>query len=152
MDQLPEYADQRTLSWCAFCGGRIESRDHCPSRVLLDEPYPENLPVVPSCSRCNESFSPHERYVACLIDCVLTGGTDPDGVGRPKVRRMLRETPSLRARIDQALSSAGGGVAFRPELERVATVVTKLAQGHALYELHESCARPPPTSSRYRCY
>jgi hypothetical protein len=38
---------------CVYCGRVTETRDHVPSRVLLDEPYPDNLPVVPSREACN---------------------------------------------------------------------------------------------------
>lgn len=49
MHQLRNYGDERQLSACVFCRRETETRDHVPSRVLLDEPYPENLPVVPAC-------------------------------------------------------------------------------------------------------
>jgi hypothetical protein len=32
---------------------------------------------------------------------------------------------------------------FHPEQERVNAVITKLAQGHALYELHQPCRQAP---------
>lgn len=57
MEQLGSYADERLLAGCVYCGGATESRDHVPSRILLDEPYPENLPVVPSCDSCNGGYS-----------------------------------------------------------------------------------------------
>jgi hypothetical protein len=47
MEQLPNFGDQRTLAYCAFCGGETGTRDHCPSRIFLDQPFPDNLPVVP---------------------------------------------------------------------------------------------------------
>jgi hypothetical protein len=48
MQQLRSYADERLVASCVYCGNVTETRDHVPSRILLDEPYPENLPVVPS--------------------------------------------------------------------------------------------------------
>ncbi len=119
------------------------TRDHCPSRVLLDEPYPANLPVVPACSNCNTRFSPHEQYLACLISCVLAGSTDPTKIARLKIQRILSDTPALRARIEQSRSESADGIVFSPEYERVSAVITKLAQGHALYELHEPHPDPP---------
>lgn len=143
MKYLPNYGDERTLGACAFCGGETGTRDHCPSRVLLDEPFPENLPVVPACSTCNAGFSADEEYLACLISCVIAGSTDPDKMPRTKIKRILNQKPALRARIEQARSEIDGTTIFNPENERVFAVITKLAQGHVLYEIHESCVRKP---------
>ena len=143
MQQLPNYGDRRTLAFCAFCGGETGTRDHCPSKVFLDEPYPENLPVVPACRACNSSFSAHEEYLACLVSCVIAGSTDPGAMPRAKASRILREKPALRAMLEQARAEADGKTTFVPDQERVPAVLVKLAQGHALYELHENCARKP---------
>lgn len=143
MEQFPVYGDKRTLDFCAFCGGGTGTRDHCPSRVFLDEPYPENLPVVPACSDCNAGFSEDEEYFACLVSCIIAGSTAPDAMPREKTNRILKSKPALRARIEQSRSVIDGITFFNPEHERVQAVFTKLAQGHALYELHESCAHSP---------
>src|SRR5262245_62097325 len=85
VEQLRTFGDERQMAWCVYCGRDTETRDHVPSRIFLDEPYPENLPVVPACRRCNESFSLGEEYLACLVDCVMSGVADPDLVRRAKV-------------------------------------------------------------------
>ena len=46
MDQLRDFADSRLLNGCIHCGAPAETRDHVPSRCLLERPYPENLPAV----------------------------------------------------------------------------------------------------------
>ena len=143
MFQTPDYGDERQLAFCAFCGGSTGTRDHCPSRVLLDEPYPDNLPVVPACPDCNARFSSDEQYLACLVSCVLAGSTDPAKIARPKIQRILSDTPPLRARIEQSRTESADGVIFSPEHQRVSAVVTKLAQGHALYELHDPHPEAP---------
>jgi hypothetical protein len=143
MIHLPTYGDERQLAFCTFCGGTTGTRDHCPSKVLLDEPYPENLPVVPACPTCNAGFSGDEEYLACLISCVIAGSSDPPDLPREKTKRILSNKPALRARIEQSQFESDGVVMFKPEVERVSAVITKLAQGHALYELHEPCARTP---------
>jgi hypothetical protein len=61
MRQLRTFGDERELCLYAYCEGVPETRDHVPSRVLLDEPYPENLPVVPACKSCNSGFSADEE-------------------------------------------------------------------------------------------
>jgi len=143
MIYLSTYGDERQLAFCAFCGGETGTRDHCPSRVLLDEPYPQNLPVVPACPACNSRFSSNEEYLACLISCVLAGSTDPAAMPREKTMRILTKKPALRARLEQSRIESSSAIMFKPESDRVSAVFTKLAQGHALYELHEPCARPP---------
>jgi hypothetical protein len=143
MEQVSDFGDERTLGMCAFCGGSTGTRDHCPSRVFLDKPYPENLPVVPACSTCNSSFSSDEEYLACLISCVISGSTIPEMMPREKIAKTLERKPSLKARIEQAKSQNGEGTVFHPELDRVTSIITKLARGHALYELHEACLNTP---------
>lgn len=143
MKQLSSYGDERTLAFCAFCGGETGTRDHCPSRVFLDDPLPENLPVVPACGSCNRGFSVDEEYLACLLSCVIAGSAEPDDQPREKTRRILTSKPALRARIEQSRIVSSGTTVFTPEYDRVLAVVKKLAQGHALYEIHESCTEEP---------
>ncbi|MGB6262599.1 MAG: hypothetical protein WBF72_09265 [Rhodanobacter sp.] len=138
---LQTFGDERMLAYCAFCGGSTGTRDHCPSRVFLDSPFPDDLPVVPACSECNGSFSADEQYLACLVSCVLAGSADPDAIRRPSIRKTLEHSAKLRARIEKARSIDGEQIVFAAEQDRVNSVITKLAQGHALYELHE----PRPT-------
>jgi len=118
---------------CAYCGDETTTRDHVPSRILLDEPYPENLPVVPACQKCNQGFSMDEEYVACLIECVIIGTTEPSRITREKIRRILLGKPLLADRLRSAHSEDG----FIVEVERIRNVVLKLGRGHALYELNE---------------
>lgn len=137
MQQLPNYGDERQTAFCCYCGGPTETRDHVPSRVLLDVPYPENLPVVPACQDCNNGFSLDEEYLACLIDCVLAGSASPDAVTRRKVQRLLREKPSLSAKLSSARHQAESLTQYAIEHARVENIILKLARGHALYELCE---------------
>ncbi len=114
-----------------------------PSRVLLDEPYPENLPVVPACNGCNAGFSPHEEYVACLIDCILAGSSRHDSIGREKIARILRERPSLSQMLRNARHLDGGVVSWDIENERVRKFVLKLARGHVAFELNDPRLEEP---------
>src|SRR5689334_904074 len=104
MEQLKNYADDRLINGCIYCGDREETRDHVPSRVFLDAPLPENLPVVGACLACNNGFSRDEEYLACLIESAIVGSTDPDHMRRPGVASILRRAPALRARIEAAKS------------------------------------------------
>lgn len=113
-----------------------------PSRCLLREPYPTNLPVIPVCKACNEGFSLDEEYFAAFLGCVLTGSADPDQQDNLRVQVILRRSPDLRARIEgwRATSQPLFGdtrIAWTPELERVNRVIVKNARGHAFFEYGE---------------
>ena len=143
MDQLRDYADSRLLNGCIYCGGPASTREHVPSRCLLERPYPENLPVVGSCARCNQGFSKDEEYFVCLVESALCGSTDPDRIRRPTVAYMLRNSPALRARIESAKSVSDGQIQFAPEGKRLVNVMLKLARGHAAFELSQPCRTEP---------
>jgi len=136
MDPRHLNIDKRLTGICVYCGNRADTRDHVPSRVLLDEPMPANVPVVDSCESCNEGFSLDEEYVACFLECVLRGSTDPEQLKREKVRRILTDKPPLRARIESNRRGCEDGTTvWIPEEARVRNVVLKLGRGHAAFEL-----------------
>lgn len=143
MEQLKNFADDRLIVGCIYCGGQEETREHIPSRVFLDAPLPENLPVIGACKSCNNGFSLDEEYVACLVESVIAGASDPDAIQRPSVANILRRAPALRARIEKAKSGEDGQTTFAIEPERVKNVVVKLARGHAAFELSQPCKDEP---------
>ena len=137
MNQVPFHGDVRITEHCAYCAGGTTTRDHVPSRVLLDEPYPANLPTVPSCIRCNEGASTDEAYAACLIDCALTASTRLPR--REKIGRILSEKPTLAGRLARQWKlTADGDAMLAMEGERLRRVVRKLARGHTVFELNEA--------------
>lgn len=136
MDPRQLYADDRMLGACVYCGGPPDTRDHIPSRILLDEPFPDNLPVADCCETCNTGFSLDEQYLACFIDCVIAGSASPSNVARPKISRILSETPALASRICRTKAEGlAGQKVWEPEIDRVKNVSLKLARGHVAYEL-----------------
>lgn len=143
MDQLRSFADERLVIGCVYCGGPEETREHVPSRVFLDSPLPENLPVVAACRRCNNGFSLDEEYVACLIESVVAGSTNPECIKRSGVANILRRSPALQAKIEAAKNDKDGQIQFGIESDRVSNVLTKLARGHAAFELSQSCRNEP---------
>lgn len=143
MDQLNEYADDRLIRGCIYCDGSYETRDHVPSKCLLESPYPANLPVVGCCDTCNQDFSQDEQYLVCLIESVLCGSTDPEKIGRPSVAKIMQNTPALRQRIENSKTEVDGQIAFVPEVERIRNVMLKLARGHAAFELSQPCRTEP---------
>jgi hypothetical protein len=142
MRQIQNLGDSRQSAFCVHCGQSTGTRDHVPSRVFLDEPFPENLPTVPACAACNSGHSTDEEYLACLLDCVLTGGVGVSPGRRPKVARILQERPRLASRILAAISG-GETPVFAVEHKRVTRVVLKLARGHVLFELNEPHPEEP---------
>ncbi len=130
------FADERLRGMCVFCGAKPDTKDHCPSKVLLDEPYPADLRVVLACFECNNSFSLDEQYLACFLECVICGSVDPDHVKRDSVKRTLREQPKLAASLAASVSvGQDGQKIWQPDMARVRNVIVKLARGHLDYEL-----------------
>ncbi len=138
MDPRKLFADERHAGFCVFCGDRPTTREHAASRVLLDDPLPDDLPLVGSCHACNNGYSRDEEYLACLMDCVISGSTDPAVVKRPKVRAALLHSPALAARIaaDRTMDAAGTMI-WKPEDDRVRNVIMKLARGHVAHQYSE---------------
>ena len=143
MDQLRDFADNRLVNGCIHCAGPADTRDHIPSRILLDQPFPENLPVIGCCRACNHSFSKDEEYLVCLVEAAIAGSAEPDKLSRPSVARILRNSPRLRVRIEAANRQSTSRVEFAVEQDRVANVLLKLARGHAAYELSQPCREAP---------
>lgn len=121
---------------CVYCGRQPNTRDHVPSRVFLDDPMPDNVPVVDACDRCNQGFSLDEEYVACLLECVLRGSVDSDALHRDKVKRILAEKPRLATMLSESRTATEDGTTlWIPDVGRVRNVLLKLARGHAAFEL-----------------
>lgn len=145
MRQVAPTGDGRVLAACIYCGAAPETRDHVPSRVLLEEPFPENLPVVPCCRSCNTSFSLDEEYCAAFLDCVMAGTAEPSARHRPKIRKILESRPALAAALQSARSidPASGAISFAPDVDRLRNIAVKLARGHRAFELHTVDAEQP---------
>lgn len=144
MKQVRNFVDQRCASFCLYCFGATETRDHVPPKAFLDEPYPDNLPVVPSCTDCNVSASLDEQYVASVIEVAHLGSADPRNQRRPKVARWLIDSPLLTSRLLEQMSDRG--VTF--EEPRLKAVVGKIARGLWGFETGELTGDFPLV---YRC-
>lgn len=148
MDPRQLFADARFSGLCVYCGTKPLTRDHVPSKVLLDEPFPENLPVVPACVTCNSRFSLDEEYVACLVECALTGSADLSSTSREKVGRILKGRPALASLIASSRhQDLWGHIVWEPDKARVQNVVLKLGRGHAAYECSEPQLDEPESIS-----
>ena len=60
MRQLSDFSDDRLKGACIHCGASLSdgrtSREHVPTRSLLDKPYPMNLPTFDVHPECNADF------------------------------------------------------------------------------------------------
>ena len=136
MDPKHLFADERMVGFCAYCGGNPETADHCPSKVLLDEPFPSNLRVVDACNSCNNGFSKDELYLACIIECTICGSTEPNTLSRAVIKRALTESSALSAQLNSSRqTNEAGNVIWNADVTRVQNVVLKLARGHIAFEL-----------------
>ncbi|MGR9556487.1 hypothetical protein ACU8MG_25445 (plasmid) [Rhizobium leguminosarum] len=152
MKQVGDTADQRNKSWCIHCSSPISSvvvnRDHAPSKILLDEPLPPNVPLMRVCQPCNSSFAEDEEYTAAFLGAVLSGSTDPETQVIERSARIFRGNGSLRARIAKSKMVEldlfeGEKVSWTAEIERIRRVVLKNARGHAYFELGEPMLDEP---------
>lgn len=142
MERFADYGDDRQKGFCVHCGGPTQSVDHAPSKVFLDLPHHDHMPSLPSCVKCNNGFSGDEEYLACFIECVVCGTSDPEQLSRDKIKRALRRNGGLREMIERGhrqSETVGGGMihVWQPDDERVRRVILKLARCHAAYELNE---------------
>jgi len=143
MDQFRDLADSRLFRGCAYCGGDPDTRDHVPSKIFLDEPFPTDLPVIGACKECNNGFSKDEEYVACLIECAVMGTAAPELHRREKIAKILWRSPALQSKLAAAQIALGDQNSFSVEPERVRNVLFKLAKGHAMFELSWFSDREP---------
>ncbi len=152
MQQLKEHTDERLQDACVPCTANHDtprpSRDHVPSKALLDRPYPENLSTVTTCEECNAGYSSHEEYLSAFLSAVISGSSAPDAKRFPGAARILRRGTRLRKRIAQARRVQGHlweepEMTWIPETRRIEGVIVKNARGHVLFELGEQVAESP---------
>lgn len=94
--------------------------------------------MVPACDPCNNGFSVDEIYLACFLECVLSGSAEPSVLRRPKIQRAFNYNPALAALISAARQEdAEGNLLWGVEPERIRRVILKLARGHTTYESAE---------------
>lgn len=151
MKNIPEFSDSRNKSWCIHCGSWLAksqiNRDHAPSKTLLKEPYPDNLPVMQICMRCNSGFSIDEEYFSIFLACVRKGSADPKEHLDPKIIRALTEKQNLRQIIDASKHEeqvhGETRLLWTPDKDRINKVILKNARGHAYFEYGEPMLSEP---------
>jgi len=68
--RLAHYAEKKKgiESRCIYCGALAKTREHTPSKVFLNKPRSENLPMTPSCEACNNVFSRDDLNLCILVE------------------------------------------------------------------------------------
>jgi len=76
---------------CAYCGADDpQTVDHVPPKLMLEEPYPDNLVTVPACQECNKKFMKNDEYTRTCIALDFRASGNPVAHSRlPKIFRSL---------------------------------------------------------------
>ena len=99
---------------CIYCGMDADTREHCPPKSFLREPYPTDLRVLPACSKCNNTFSNYESKFLRLMNNLELGSED-DTTSRDIL--LMKNNHLL------------------PDYAKI--VLEKVAIGHAIYQLSD---------------
>ena len=152
MKQIYHFSDQLSSEDCIPCHDNSHSkqysRDHIPTKALLDPPYPESLMGVGMCQECNSGFAKDEEYFAAFLASVISGSIETDPQRFPTASRILAHNSRLRSRIAGARRMGAtlgkdSVVTWIPEIERIERVIVKNARGHILFELGQAITSPP---------
>jgi len=130
---------------CVYCHEKAETREHIPSKIYLDAPYPDNVAVLPACYECNNSYSSAEQYLGCLIDYVEYKLNKSESVRRDKIKKAFNSRPNLKKEFEKSTVYKDNGqidyIEF--DVDKVKKTILKLGIGHAVYSLSELCLDPP---------
>lgn len=144
MERVKGIAFDRLKEYCTFCyTAKSQSRDHCPSKIFLNEPLPKDLSVVPSCIKCNGSFSLDEEYVACAVEFLKAFYSEFAHIKNEKIREILTAKPELKIQLNQTYKSYNGINKELFEDIRFENVLIKNALGHIKFELGLFVQRVP---------
>lgn len=124
---------RNTANGCIYCGNHADTREHIPSKAFLEDPFPENLPTIPACFKCNNGFSADEEYVACYLD-VLKSKVYKGYLLKEKTHERLTNSPALSALIREQIKEESNQINFYYDEKRFINVLVKLARGHVGYE------------------
>lgn len=115
---------------CEYCRGIADTKDHVPSKSLLERPFPKNLLTINCCKNCNNSFSLDEEYFLNVLTTLslsptLVARTEPGG----SIYKSRERSDKLYNRIISSLLKENGKTYFKPESNRLNRVIEKYAFG-----------------------
>lgn len=127
---LASHVDFRRGSemYCVYCGKKADTREHCPSKAFLKKPFPTDLPTVPACKKCNNSFSSDERFTKKMINFLYMYYIQNDNSFNVSCKDDDRETQEAKKAVKEFVKNPYFD-------ERMANVFRKLAICHAAYEI-----------------
>lgn len=120
-------------SGCIYCSKPARTREHVPSKTLLIEPFPENLPTIPACFECNNGFSADEEYFICFLE-VLKSKVYGNYSISEHVNGILSKKEVLYRLIESQISCKDAYIHLSFDINRFTRIIAKLAIGHASYE------------------
>lgn len=119
--------------YCIYCGQPSDTREHCPSRTFLSKPYPNNLAVLPACTKCNNSFSADEEYTEEYIRSLKLIS---EGKVLNNIDSMHKNLVNARQDAQNDFKRFKKTNKMTPN-SRVLRILTKLSLGHMVYDLTE---------------
>jgi len=116
---------------CSYCGVKANTRDHVPSKNLLEKPFPINLLTIPSCDKCNNSYSLDEEY---FLNVLVEVSENPTLMSKKRIGgsvfKARERSKGLKERIEDSLiQSEDGMLYFQSESDRIKRVIEKNAFG-----------------------
>lgn len=123
---------------CIFCSKRADTREHIIPRCFLNKPYPNNLPTLPSCRKCNNSFSLDEEYVMYLIDYLKSIEVNDGEFTRPKAEKAFEYNGKLEDRMIKSLEELDDGICFNVETDRVERIAKKISMCLLVYKFDKT--------------
>lgn len=118
---------------CIYCGNPATTREHVPSKAFLTEPYPDNLPTIPACFKCNNGYSEDENYVACFLD-ILKSHAYSDYSVQEQTNSRTAKDKKLQNILQRQIETQDGKVFYQLDEQRFDRILLKLARGHAGFE------------------
>lgn len=122
------------LRKCIYCGNTADTREHAPSKIFLNEPYPNDLIVLPACKDCNNSFSADELYSEVYIDSLKYLSGFKDSLSKENTIRLYKSTAFSDAQNAYKNYIETGKIELNNKLKRI---LIKLSVCHCVYELSE---------------
>lgn len=123
--------NKRFDSICIYCRTNVaNSREHLPSRIFLDTPYPEEYSVVPACDKCNGGFSADEVYVSSFIDKLRNELSNNGFPLREKTISAINHDKELEKILNEQIRTENGKILVNYVPESFSKILIKLAKGH----------------------
>ncbi len=115
---------------CVYCGAEAgDTKDHVPPKCLIRNPYPVNLLTVPSCKKCNNSFSPDEEYFRLVMVGLLCHTDEAELLFDGPISRSMDRNPNIEELMFGSLRGADKTVILDVDYPRIFRIAEKIARG-----------------------